>query len=201
MQASHQRQLEKEGKKYAFGSYKYTAQKLYDQGILLSIDQYSPKQFDKVSITISSDEVGVFEVKAQYMGVTVTTVELKLEDLLEMQFVRRFHLVLWPRRRLSGADAALSSSSSTGRQADALDRRRRKDEPPPHHLAHQPQVRRCLCPPLGFARAHTSSLTGSTSSATTSRSSPTSLFLPPPVASFLCILQQRYPLPASRNHS
>ncbi|GAA5946128.1 hypothetical protein JCM3775_004155 [Rhodotorula graminis] len=87
MQASHERQLEKEGKRYAFGSYKYTAQKLYDQGILLSIDQYSPKQFDKVSITISSDEVGVFEVKAQYMGVAVTTVELKLEDLLEMQFV------------------------------------------------------------------------------------------------------------------
>ncbi|BGP43492.1 iqgap-related protein [Rhodotorula kratochvilovae] len=86
LQASHERQLDKEGKKYAFGSYKYTAQKLYDQKILLSIDQYSPKQFDKVSITISSDEIGVFEVKAQYMGVTVTTVEIRLEDLLEMQF-------------------------------------------------------------------------------------------------------------------
>ncbi|GAA5972838.1 hypothetical protein JCM11641_003965 [Rhodosporidiobolus odoratus] len=87
MQARHERELAKEGKKVAFGSYKYSAQALYDRGILLSIDQYSPKQFDRISLTISSDEVGVFEVKAAYAGVTVAAVELKLEDLLEMQFV------------------------------------------------------------------------------------------------------------------
>lgn len=87
LQAAHQRQLEKKGKRYAFGSYKYTAQDLYDRGILLSIDQFSPRQFDKVTLSISSDEVGVFEVTAAYMGANVTTVELKLEDLLEAQFV------------------------------------------------------------------------------------------------------------------
>lgn len=87
MQASHQRSLEKAGKHYTFGSFKYTAQTLYDRGILLSIDQYSPKQFDRIALTISSNDVGVFEVEASYMGIPVTTVELRLEELLEMQFV------------------------------------------------------------------------------------------------------------------
>ncbi|GAA5820379.1 hypothetical protein JCM10212_002727 [Sporobolomyces blumeae] len=86
MQGSHQRQLEKEGKSYKFGSYKYSAQTLYDRGVLLSIDQFSPKQFDKISLTVSSDEVGVFEVQASHLGQTVAAVELKLEDLLESQF-------------------------------------------------------------------------------------------------------------------
>lgn len=90
MQAIHERQLQKSGKTYQFGSFKYTAQVLYDRGILLSIDQYSPKQFDKIALSISSDEVGCFEVEASYMGIAVTTVELKLEELLEMQFVSLF---------------------------------------------------------------------------------------------------------------
>jgi len=86
MQGSHQRQLEKEGKSYAFGSYKYSAQTLYDRGILLSIDQFSPKQFDKISLTVSSDEVGTFELQVSHLDKTVAGVELKLEDLLESQF-------------------------------------------------------------------------------------------------------------------
>lgn len=87
MQGSHLRQLEKEGKRYQFGSFKYSAQTLYDRGILLSIDQYSPRQFGNISLTISSDEIGVFVISAAYLGVQVTTVELRLQDLLEMQFV------------------------------------------------------------------------------------------------------------------
>ncbi|GAA5998808.1 Iqg1p [Rhodotorula paludigena] len=87
MQGQHQRRLEKEGKRYQFGSYQYSAQELYNRGILLSIDQYSPKQFDKVRLAISSDGVGVFEIKASFMGMAIETVEVKLEDLLEAQFV------------------------------------------------------------------------------------------------------------------
>ncbi|GAA6016992.1 hypothetical protein JCM11491_006122 [Sporobolomyces phaffii] len=86
MQGSHQRQLEKEGKSYAFGSYKYSAQTLYDRGVLLSIDQFSPKQFDKISLTLSSNEVGTFELQVSHLDKTVAGVELKLEDLLESQF-------------------------------------------------------------------------------------------------------------------
>lgn len=88
MQATHERRLEKSGKVYAFGSYKYTAQALYDKGVLLSIDQFSPRQFDKVTVSISSNEVGVFEVTVDVHGSQVTSVEVKLEDLLESQFVR-----------------------------------------------------------------------------------------------------------------
>ncbi|GAA5926398.1 Iqg1p [Sporobolomyces koalae] len=86
MQGSHQRQLEREGKNYAFGSYKYSAQTLYDRGILLSIDQFSPKQFDKINLTLSSNEVGTFELQVGHLDKTVAAIELKLEDLLESQF-------------------------------------------------------------------------------------------------------------------
>ena len=40
----------------------------------------------RVSITISSDEVGVFEVQGKFMGVNLYTTELRLEDLLQRQF-------------------------------------------------------------------------------------------------------------------
>jgi len=74
------------------------------------------------------------------MGVAVTTVELKLEDLLEMQFVRpALALLLLSSRAAYRADASLVSPA--GRQADAVDRRRRQDQPLAHHRAHQPQVR------------------------------------------------------------
>lgn len=89
MQGSHERQLEREGKSYRFGSYKYSAQTLYDRGILLSIDDFSPKQFDKVTVTISSDDVGVFEIALAHGGLAKTPIKLRLEDILEAQFVSR----------------------------------------------------------------------------------------------------------------
>ncbi len=89
MQGSHERQLEREGKSYRFGSYKYSAQTLYDRGILLSIDDFSPKQFDKVTFTISSDDIGVFEITLAHGGLAKTPIKLRLEDILEAQFVSR----------------------------------------------------------------------------------------------------------------
>lgn len=94
LQGAHQRELEREGKRYRFGSYKYTAHALYERGILLSIAQYSPRQFDRITLTISSDEVGVFEINAVALGVTVATVELKLDELLEAQFEGRQTILL-----------------------------------------------------------------------------------------------------------
>ncbi|KAG0144428.1 hypothetical protein CROQUDRAFT_47337 [Cronartium quercuum f. sp. fusiforme G11] len=88
----HLRSLEKKGRrKPTFGSYKYSAQRLYEKGILLSIDQFSPKQFDKVSLIISCDQVGVFKLEAQYVDEPVRngSVELRMEDLLEAQFAGR----------------------------------------------------------------------------------------------------------------
>lgn len=88
LQGAHERQLEREGKSYRFGSYKYSAQTLYDRGILLSVDQYSPKQFDKVTMTISSDDVGEFEFNLAHGNSHMPPVKLRLDDILEAQFVR-----------------------------------------------------------------------------------------------------------------
>ncbi|CAG8697404.1 12716_t:CDS:10 [Gigaspora margarita] len=82
----HIRELQKSGKVPRFGSFKYTAQRLREKGVLLSISGYST--FDKISFTISSDEVGIFSIEASYAGVPVpgASMELRLEDLLQSQF-------------------------------------------------------------------------------------------------------------------
>jgi Ras GTPase-activating-like protein IQGAP2/3 len=54
---------------------------------LVSIEGYSPKQFDKLSLTISSDEAGVFGIQASISSFNMLQkMELKLEDLLQYQF-------------------------------------------------------------------------------------------------------------------
>ncbi|KAG9292036.1 hypothetical protein G9A89_017935 [Geosiphon pyriformis] len=84
----HVRELQRSGRAPKFGSYKYTAQRLHEKGVLLSIDGYSPKQFDKISFTIASDELGIFTVEAAYMSVSIPggQMELRLEELLQSQF-------------------------------------------------------------------------------------------------------------------
>ncbi|KAG5463294.1 MAG: hypothetical protein BJ554DRAFT_464, partial [Olpidium bornovanus] len=71
-----------------FGSYKYTAEKLIQKGVLLSVEDYSLKQLDKLSITVSSDEDGVFRIEASLFGAKIPggEEELRIEDLLQAQF-------------------------------------------------------------------------------------------------------------------
>ncbi|KIJ56777.1 hypothetical protein M422DRAFT_72916 [Sphaerobolus stellatus SS14] len=95
----HLRELQKSGKNPRFGSYKYSAQKLYEKGVLLSIDQYSPRQFDRIDIVISSDEVGIFTMEL-YNTATgnshpVASTETRMEDLLQAQFENRVSLALF----------------------------------------------------------------------------------------------------------
>lgn len=89
----HMRELQKAGKPPQFGSFKYTAQRLYKKGVLLSIDQYSPRQFDDIDIVMSSNDVGVFtiEVFNNALGITnrVASADVKMEDLLQAQFENR----------------------------------------------------------------------------------------------------------------
>ncbi|RHZ44562.1 hypothetical protein Glove_718g20 [Diversispora epigaea] len=82
----HIRELQRVGKVPQFGSFKYTAQRLHDKGVLISISGYPT--FDRISFTISSDEVGIFTIDASYVGVPVpgAQMELRLEDLLQSQF-------------------------------------------------------------------------------------------------------------------
>lgn len=41
----HVRDLQKSGKMPQFGSFKYTAAELHKKGVLISVEDYSPKQY------------------------------------------------------------------------------------------------------------------------------------------------------------
>jgi Ras GTPase-activating-like protein IQGAP2/3 len=82
----HMRSLKASGKVPKFGSYKYTAQRLFEKGVLLSVEQFSQKQYDQINLTISSDEPGLFTVTASVLGVVGGTEDLRIEDLLSAQF-------------------------------------------------------------------------------------------------------------------
>jgi len=95
----HLRDLQKSGKTPQFGSFKYSAQDLYERGILLSIDQYSPRQFDKIDLVISSNQLGVFNVEMfnNALGITnrMANADVRLEDLLQAQYQDRASLSLF----------------------------------------------------------------------------------------------------------
>jgi Ras GTPase-activating-like protein IQGAP2/3 len=95
----HLRDLQKSGKTPQFGSFKYSAQDLYERGILLSIDKFSPRQFDKVDLVISSNQLGVFTVELlnHTLGITnrMAVADVRLEDLLQAQYQDRASLSLF----------------------------------------------------------------------------------------------------------
>ncbi|KAI8581736.1 hypothetical protein K450DRAFT_230913 [Umbelopsis ramanniana AG] len=84
----HIRQLQKDGRVPKFGSYKYTAKQLYDRRILLELTDISPKQYDRIPLVISMNEVGIIEIKGSYAGwgIASMAVELRFEELLQTQF-------------------------------------------------------------------------------------------------------------------
>jgi len=95
----HLRDLQKSGKTPQFGSFKYSAQDLYERGILLSIDQHSPRQFDKIDLVISSNRLGVFAIEMfnNALGITnrMAVADVRLEDLLQAQYQDRASLSLF----------------------------------------------------------------------------------------------------------
>jgi Ras GTPase-activating-like protein IQGAP2/3 len=83
----HVKELEKVGKMPKFGSYMYSADQLYKKGVLISIDDYTPKQYGGISLTISSNEAGVFTIDATFLGVKFSeSMELRLDELLQNQY-------------------------------------------------------------------------------------------------------------------
>lgn len=82
----HIQELKRNGKTPKFGSYNYTAERLFQKGVLVELKDVPEKQRSMVSITISSDEVGVFQIAGKFLGVAMDTMELRLEDLLQKQF-------------------------------------------------------------------------------------------------------------------
>ncbi|KAL4869297.1 hypothetical protein BDV12DRAFT_168271 [Aspergillus spectabilis] len=87
-QWDHQRELQKSGKVFKFGSYKYSARNLADKGVLVYWKGYTERQWDRVDLTISSNEVGVFTLDGSSgpMMVPGANAQVPLDDLLQAQF-------------------------------------------------------------------------------------------------------------------
>ncbi|KAJ5095687.1 Rho GTPase activation protein [Penicillium alfredii] len=87
-QWDHQRELQKSGKVFKFGSYKYSARTLADRGVLVSWKGYTERQWERVDLTISSNEVGVFTIDGSSgnMMIPGANAQVPLDDLLQAQF-------------------------------------------------------------------------------------------------------------------
>lgn len=87
-QWDHQRELQKSGKVFKFGSFKYSARNLADRGVLVAWKGYADRQLDRVDLTISSNEVGVFTIDGSSgnMMVPGANAQVPLDDLLQAQF-------------------------------------------------------------------------------------------------------------------
>uniref|UniRef100_A0AAR2LEJ1 IQ motif containing GTPase activating protein 1 n=1 Tax=Pygocentrus nattereri TaxID=42514 RepID=A0AAR2LEJ1_PYGNA len=74
-------------KKTKQASQKYTAARLHEKGVLIEIEDLQTNQFKNVHFEISPSEVvGVFEIKAKFMGVHLETLMLEYQDLLQLQY-------------------------------------------------------------------------------------------------------------------
>jgi len=82
----HEQTLRRENRECRFGSFQYAGDKLFEKGVLVELVGVPASQRNKVSITISSDEVGVFELQGKFLGVNVGEMELRLDSLLQKQF-------------------------------------------------------------------------------------------------------------------
>lgn len=84
----HMRELQRAGRVPKFGSYKYTARGLADKGVLVKLEGWPEKRWDRVNFTISSDEVGSFFVEASNGSMIIpgASQQVLLDDLLQVCF-------------------------------------------------------------------------------------------------------------------
>ncbi|PNY22533.1 Ras GTPase-activating-like protein [Tolypocladium capitatum] len=87
-QYNHERELERSGRVPKFGSYKYSARTLSDKGVLVSWNGVGDRDWDKINLTISCDEVGVFAVEGSrgHIQMPGASALVPIEDLLQAQF-------------------------------------------------------------------------------------------------------------------
>jgi Ras GTPase-activating-like protein IQGAP2/3 len=87
-QWDHERELQRSGRSFKFGSYKYSARNLAEKGVLVQWRGYSERQWDRVDLTISSNEVGVFTIDGSSgnMMIPGANAQVPLDDLLQAQF-------------------------------------------------------------------------------------------------------------------
>ncbi|KAF2708034.1 ras GTPase activating protein-like protein [Pleomassaria siparia CBS 279.74] len=87
-QYNHMRELQRAGREYRFGSFKYSARNLSEKGILVSWQGYHERQWDRLDITLSSNRIGVFEIQGSQgsMMIPGAFAEVPLDGLLQAQF-------------------------------------------------------------------------------------------------------------------
>ncbi|KAI6649700.1 Ras GTPase-activating-like protein IQGAP1 [Oopsacas minuta] len=67
-------------------SVKYSAQRLYEKGVILEIEGIQRFQYRSISIEIRQIDASKFEVHAKFLGNLVEKTELIIQDLLQLQF-------------------------------------------------------------------------------------------------------------------
>lgn len=87
-QYNHQRELERSGRVPKFGSFKYSARALSEKGVLVSWDALGDREWDKINITISCDEVGIFAIEGSrgHIQMPGASALVPIEDMLQAQF-------------------------------------------------------------------------------------------------------------------
>lgn len=87
-QWDHERELQRSGRVPKFGSFKYSAQELANRGILVSWTGYNERQWDRIDLTISSNEVGVFSIEGSNGSIAMpgAIAQVPLDDLLQAQY-------------------------------------------------------------------------------------------------------------------
>lgn len=87
-QYNHERELARSGRVPRFGSFKYSARNLAEKGVVVAWRGYSERQWDKINVTISSDEVGVFHIEGSIGSLMIpgAAASVPLDDLLQAQF-------------------------------------------------------------------------------------------------------------------
>ncbi|KAL5259979.1 hypothetical protein ACHWQZ_G010183 [Mnemiopsis leidyi] len=66
---------------------KYSAQKLYEKGVLVEIEKVPVSSFKAVTIEFSTtDEVGTFEVSGKLSGFNIDKINVVFENLLQLQY-------------------------------------------------------------------------------------------------------------------
>ncbi|KUJ24468.1 putative ras GTPase-activating-like protein rng2 [Mollisia scopiformis] len=96
-QYNHERELERSGRKPKFGSFKYSARTLSDKGVLVSWKGYNDREWDKINLTISCDEVGIFFIEGSRGSIQIpgASAQVPMDSLLAAQFANHQYMDLF----------------------------------------------------------------------------------------------------------
>ncbi|KAM3086180.1 iqgap-related protein [Clarireedia jacksonii] len=96
-QYNHEKELEKSGRTYKFGSFKYSARTLQDKGVLVAWKGYPEREWEKINLTISCDQVGVFTIEGSKGSIVITgaMAQVPMDSLLAAQFANHQYMDLF----------------------------------------------------------------------------------------------------------